>query len=264
MTADYKQLSLFPQKAETEKETTTPADNRPPETVTWNLWHGCMAVYLYAIYIFQNIPDLGCMLLPSAELCNNTATKYRWRSLTGSERSSFSASHSLLISVPHKDGIFYKSSTSTHRKPFSIKSCAVTPAPSTSVPVNVPSYRCFTPQLGLLGCSTIRSGCSRMAISKHFAAPVRNSTSTIRPSFVVTTLSLISDGTRGVGRPPICSGQTVITSFSAISCRAFSFRLLPPLYLQFSPARQALTIIFILPFHLPPVSSSSAHPETRT
>ena len=61
MTADYKQLSLFPQKAETEKETTTPADNRPPETVTWNLWHGCMAVYLYAIYIFQDISDLGCI-----------------------------------------------------------------------------------------------------------------------------------------------------------------------------------------------------------
>ena len=41
MTAEYKQLSFFPQETETEKETTIPADNRPSETVTWNLWHGC-------------------------------------------------------------------------------------------------------------------------------------------------------------------------------------------------------------------------------
>ena len=41
MTADYKQLSLFPQEMETKKEPIMPADNRPPETVTWNLWHGC-------------------------------------------------------------------------------------------------------------------------------------------------------------------------------------------------------------------------------
>ena len=126
-----------------------------------------------------------------------------------------------------------------------MRSSAVTPDPSLSVPVNVPSYRCLTPQLGLLDCNTIRSGCSRRAISRHFAAPTRNSSSTIRPFSAVTTPSMISEGTRGVGRPPICSGQTVITSFPSISCKTFSFRLFLPLYLQFSPARQALTMIFI-------------------
>ena len=148
-----------------------------------------------------------------------------------------------------------KSSPSIHLKPFSIRRPAVTPAPETSVPVKVPSYRCFTPQLGLLDCSTISSGLSRRAISRHFAAPARNSLSTLRPSLAVTMPSLISEGTRGVGRPPICSGQTVITSLPAISRRIFSLRLLPPLYLQFSPARQALTMIFIPPSASPILSS---------
>ena len=40
------------------------------------------------------------------------------------------------------------------------------------------------------------------------------------------------------------SGQTAITSFPLSSLITFSFRLFPPLYLQFSPVRQALTIIF--------------------
>ena len=43
--------------------------------------------------------------------------------------------------------------------------------------------------------------------------------------------------------------HTVITSISSppfSSASTFSFRLFPPLYLQFSPARQALTMIFIL------------------
>ena len=137
------------------------------------------------------------------------------------------------------------SSTSITWKPFSISNWAVTPGPSTRFPEKVPSYRCFTPQLGLRDCNTTRSGCSRMAISRHLAAPFRNSRSTIRPSFAVTTPLQISEGTLGVGRPPICSGQTVITSLFFISCRIFPFRLLPPLYLQFTPARQALTIILI-------------------
>lgn len=38
---DYKQLSFFPQNAEEENNKTRSADLRPPETVTWNLWHGC-------------------------------------------------------------------------------------------------------------------------------------------------------------------------------------------------------------------------------
>lgn len=54
MTADYKQLSLFPQEMETKKEPIMPADNRPPETVTWNLWHGCTNyVVLYIISVMR-------------------------------------------------------------------------------------------------------------------------------------------------------------------------------------------------------------------
>ena len=39
--SDYKQLSFFPENENEDKKTPPAADNRPPESVTWNLWHGC-------------------------------------------------------------------------------------------------------------------------------------------------------------------------------------------------------------------------------
>ena len=45
----YQQLNLFPEDTDTSKSqaiaTPVPADDqRPPVTVTWNLWHGCKKV----------------------------------------------------------------------------------------------------------------------------------------------------------------------------------------------------------------------------
>ena len=107
----------------------------------------------------------------------------------------------------------------------------------------------------LLGMDTLR--CEMVELSKDEATIIMTESnfqrSTILPSFAVTTPFRISQGTRGVGSPPSCSGHTRMTLFSSISRRTFSFRLLPPLYLQFSPARQALTMIFIF---VPPDSVS--------
>ena len=49
------------------------------------------------------------------------------------------------------------------------------------------------------------------AMARAFAAPARNSRSTLMPSLFVTTPCTISAGHRGVGRPPKISGQTGTT-----------------------------------------------------
>ena len=68
--------------------------------------------------------------------------------------------------------------------------------------------------------------------------------STLMPSLFVTMPSTISAGKRGVESPPNCSGQTPITSCPSIKSNTLWFKLLPPLYLQFLPNKQALTRIF--------------------
>ena len=85
-----------------------------------------------------------------------------------------------------------------------------------------------------------RSAFSFKAIVNALAAPLLNASSTDRPSLHLTTPFTISAGILGTGSPPNTSGQTGISSWSFTKFSTALFSLLPPLYLQFSPRRQAL------------------------
>ena len=68
---------------------------------------------------------------------------------------------------------------------------------------------------------------------------------TSSPSRVTTRLPWRSAGGRGVGRPPICSGQIGMQVWVLSNSFSWGSWLWPPSYRQPTPSRQALTSSFM-------------------
>ena len=87
---------------------------------------------------------------------------------------------------------------------------------------------------------------------KAHAAPRRYCSVTSSPVRITTRSPRRSDGFRGVGRPPICSGHIGINSWCRASSSTQGFGLDAPSYRQGRPSRHAEIRIFILsPPHSP-------------